>query len=80
MLALGLGWLADVVGSAVILGAFAAGLLVVGTPHSHEIEVGITRLGHFFVPLFFVLVRRLFNRGRKREAGPELTGHEVPAE
>ncbi|MFO0910473.1 MAG: cation:proton antiporter [Isosphaeraceae bacterium] len=56
MLAFGLGWLADSVGSAVIIGAFAAGLLIVGTPSDHDIEVGVTRLGHFFVPLFFVVV------------------------
>jgi Kef-type K+ transport system membrane component KefB len=56
VLAFGLGWLADRAGSAVILGAFAAGLLVVGTPPHHEVEVGVTRLGHFFVPLFFVTV------------------------
>lgn len=56
MLAFGLGWLADRVGSAVIVGAFAAGLLVVGSARFHDVEVGITRLGHFFVPLFFVSV------------------------
>ncbi len=56
MLAFGLGWLADRVGSAPILGAFAAGILIVGTPRFHDIEVGVTRLGHFFVPLFFVTV------------------------
>lgn len=54
MLAFGLAWLADKVGSAMILGAFAAGLLVASTPRAHEIERGITGLGHFFVPLFFV--------------------------
>lgn len=56
MLAFGLAWLADQAGSAVIIGAFAAGLLIVGTPHLDEIEMGVTRLGHFFVPLFFVTV------------------------
>jgi len=56
MLAFGLAWLADKAGSAVIIGAFAAGLLMVGTPSYHDIEVGVTRLGHFFVPLFFVTV------------------------
>jgi Kef-type K+ transport system membrane component KefB len=56
MLAFGLAWLADRSGSAVILGAFAAGVLVAGTPWSHDIEVGVTRIGHFFVPLFFVMV------------------------
>jgi Kef-type K+ transport system membrane component KefB len=56
MLAFGLGWLAHLAGSAEIIGAFAAGVLVVGTPRFHDIEVGVTRLGHFFVPLFFVVV------------------------
>ena len=39
-----------------IIGAFAAGLLVVSAPQAHEIERGITEIGHFFVPLFFVAV------------------------
>lgn len=56
LLAVGLAWLADRAGSAAILGAFAAGLLVVGTPQAHDIEIGITRLGHVFVPIFFVTV------------------------
>ena len=66
MLAFGLAWLADKAGSAMIIGAFAAGLLLARTPQRHEIEDGITKLGHFFVPLFFVTVGaavdvRLFN-------------------
>lgn len=56
MLAFGLAWLASVAGSAMIIGAFAAGLLLRGTPHAHEIEKGVAHLGHFFVPLFFVAV------------------------
>ena len=56
MTALGLAWLAERCGSQVILGAFAAGLLVVSAPQAHEIERGITEIGHFFVPLFFVAV------------------------
>lgn len=56
MLAFGLAWLASVAGSALIIGAFAAGLLLRGTPHAHEIEKGVAHLGHFFVPLFFVTV------------------------
>ena len=56
MLALGLAWLADQAGSALIIGAFAAGLLVRPSPHAHEIEQGVASLGHFFVPLFFVTV------------------------
>ncbi len=54
--AFGLAWLADRCGSAMIIGAFAAGLLVARAPQSREIEQGITSIGHFFVPLFFVSV------------------------
>jgi Kef-type K+ transport system membrane component KefB len=56
ILAFGLAWLADRSGSAVIIGAFAAGLLLARTPQAREIEHGVTRLGNFFVPLFFVSV------------------------
>jgi Kef-type K+ transport system membrane component KefB len=56
LLALGLAWLAWEVGSALIIGAFAAGLLLGRISHAHEIEQGVTHLGHFFVPLFFVTV------------------------
>ena len=56
MLAFGLGWLAHKAGLAPILGAFAAGVLLVGSNEKEEIERGVTRLGHFFVPLFFVVV------------------------
>jgi Kef-type K+ transport system membrane component KefB len=56
IVAFGLAWLAAMVGSAMIIGAFAAGLLIRGTPQSHQIERGVAHLGHFFVPLFFVVV------------------------
>ncbi len=56
IVAFGLAWLADRCGSAMIIGAFAAGLVVAAVPQSHEIERGITSIGHFFVPLFFVTV------------------------
>jgi Kef-type K+ transport system membrane component KefB len=55
-MAFGLAWLADRAGSAMIIGAFAAGLLLDGTPGRAEVERGITALGHFFVPLFFIAV------------------------
>lgn len=61
MLAFGLAWLASVAGSAMIIGAFAAGLLLRGTPDAHEIEKGVAHLGHFFVPLFFVSVGAAVN-------------------
>ncbi len=56
MLAFGFAWLATMVGSAMIIGAFAAGLLLRETPQAHEMERGVAHLGHFFVPIFFVSV------------------------
>lgn len=55
-LALGLAWLADRSGSALILGAFVAGLLLHGSSQVKSVEHGITELGHVFVPVFFVCV------------------------
>jgi Kef-type K+ transport system membrane component KefB len=54
ILAFGLAWLAEKAGSSMILGAFAAGLLLSSSRWSSSVEKGITALGHFFVPLFFV--------------------------
>ncbi len=56
MLALGLAWLADRAGSAVIIGAFVAGVLLAKTPRAREIEHGVTELGNLFVPIFFASV------------------------
>lgn len=56
ILAFSLAWLADRAGSAVIIGALAAGLLLARTPQVHAIERGVTELGHFFVPIFFISV------------------------
>jgi Kef-type K+ transport system membrane component KefB len=56
IIALGLAWLADAAGSAMIIGAFAAGVLLARTPQAKEIEHGVASIGHFFVPLFFVIV------------------------
>jgi Kef-type K+ transport system membrane component KefB len=47
---------ASEVGSAVIVGAFAAGLVLAPTEHAHAIERGIVRLSNIFVPIFFVAV------------------------
>jgi Kef-type K+ transport system membrane component KefB len=51
-----LAWLADVSGSAMIVGAFAAGLVLYRIPQRHDIEKATTTLGHFFVPVFFASV------------------------
>ena len=47
--ALILGLLAEKSGSAAIIGAFAAGLILHPTPQRTEIEKSATQLGHFFV-------------------------------
>ena len=48
--------LASQVGSALIVGAFAAGLVLAPTEHANAIERGIIRLANVFVPIFFVAV------------------------
>ncbi len=39
-----------------IIGAFAAGLILHGTKQREDIEGSITTLGHYVVPLFFAVV------------------------
>lgn len=56
MTAFALAILAQRAGSALIIGAFTAGLVFAPTPYAHRIEDGVTRLGTFFVPIFFVSV------------------------
>lgn len=51
-----LAWLASSAGSATIIGAFSAGLILHGTPQRSAIEKATTQLGHFFVPIFFASV------------------------
>ena len=54
--ALVLSALAATSGSAMILGAFAAGLILHTTAERAEIERATTTIGHFFVPIFFASV------------------------
>jgi Kef-type K+ transport system membrane component KefB len=55
--ALTMALVAEVAGSAPIIGAFAAGVLLhTCTGQKHEIEASATALGHFFVPVFFAAV------------------------
>ncbi len=54
--ALMLALLATQAGSAMIIGAFAAGLILHPTPQRHDIEESVTQLGFFFVPMFFATV------------------------
>lgn len=55
-LAFGLAWVAQSAGSAMIIGAFAAGLVLHETPQRHEIEEATTTVGHLVVPVFFAVV------------------------
>jgi Kef-type K+ transport system membrane component KefB len=48
--------LASSAGSATIIGAFSAGLILHNTPQRNAIEKSTTQLGHFFVPIFFAAV------------------------
>jgi Kef-type K+ transport system membrane component KefB len=54
--AFALAWLAEAVGSAMIIGAFAAGLVLHHTPQRSMVERATTEIGHFFVPFFFAFV------------------------
>jgi len=54
--ALALAALADAAGSAMIIGAFAAGLVLHNTPQRKPVEKATTALGYFFVPVFFAVV------------------------
>ncbi|HEX6064012.1 MAG TPA: cation:proton antiporter [Longimicrobiales bacterium] len=48
--------LADRFGSATIIGAFSAGLVLARTQQAHHIEHNVSRIALFFVPIFFVSV------------------------
>jgi Kef-type K+ transport system membrane component KefB len=70
--------LAAEVGSAMIVGAFAAGLVLAPTKHVHTVERGIVRLANVFVPVFFVAVGaavdvRAFTSGSVVSLGLALT-------
>jgi len=54
--ALALAAIAASVGSAMIIGAFAAGLVIHRTPEGKAVERATTTLGYFFVPIFFLTV------------------------
>jgi Kef-type K+ transport system membrane component KefB len=56
MFAFGLAWIASAVGSALIIGAFAAGLVLARTKKGREIEHEVFDVAQFFIPIFFVSV------------------------
>ncbi len=56
MFAFALAYLADLAGSAVIIGAFAAGLALARTDRARDIEREVYPIAQFFIPIFFVSV------------------------
>lgn len=54
--ALLLAYIAHQVGSAIIIGSFAAGLVLARTHHGKEIEREVHDVAQFFIPIFFVVV------------------------
>ncbi|HEV7765283.1 MAG TPA: cation:proton antiporter [Thermoanaerobaculia bacterium] len=51
-----LAYIADRVGSAIIIGSFAAGLVLARTGRGKEIEEEVHDVAQFFIPIFFVVV------------------------
>ena len=54
--ALTLAYVANLLGTAVIIGSFAAGLVLARTEKGDEIKHQVHDIAHFFVPIFFVAV------------------------
>lgn len=54
--ALSLAYLAQQTGSAIIIGSFAAGLVLARTEKGKEIQQEVHDVAHFFVPIFFIAV------------------------
>ncbi len=54
--ALLLAYIAQQVGSAIIIGSFAAGLVLARTQHGKRIEREVHDVAQFFIPIFFVVV------------------------
>lgn len=54
--AFGLAYAAERIGSAVIIGSFAAGLVLARTHKAKEIEKQVYDVAYFFIPIFFVVV------------------------
>ncbi len=54
--ALTFAWVAQASGTAMIIGSFAAGLVLARTERGHEIEQQVHDVAQFFVPIFFIAV------------------------
>ena len=72
--ALGLSAVAAMVGSALIIGAFAAGLILSGSNHFDTIEKEVRPVASIFAPIFFVSVGASVNLGLLSPARPGAAG------
>ena len=72
--AFALAWLAQSVGSALIIGAFTAGLILHPTSMRDEIEERVTTIGHFFVPIFFASIGAAVELGALADSRSLLIG------
>jgi len=71
MFAFALAYLAELVGSAVIVGSFAAGLVLAGTEKGPQIEHEVHDIAQFFIPIFFVSVGAAVDLGTVSPFNPE---------
>jgi len=61
--AFGLAYTAELLGSAAIIGAFAAGLVLAETDKRHDLEAQLRPVTDFFLPVFFITVGAGVNLG-----------------
>ncbi|HYI12447.1 MAG TPA: cation:proton antiporter [Thermoanaerobaculia bacterium] len=66
-----LAWLAQKAGSAIIIGSFAAGLVLARTHRGKEIEREMHDIAQFFIPIFFVVVGAAVDLTRLNPFNPE---------
>ena len=71
MFAFGLAYLAEELGSAMIVGAFAAGVVLARTERGHQIEREVRDVAQFFIPIFFVVVGAAIDLGQLNPADPQ---------
>jgi Kef-type K+ transport system membrane component KefB len=72
--ALGLASLADLAGSALIIGSFAAGIILSGTNQFDTIEHEVRPVAAIFTPIFFVSVGSSLNLALLNPGSPEARG------
>jgi CPA2 family monovalent cation:H+ antiporter-2 len=74
LLVLGVGWLTQLSGLSMALGAFLAGLLIAETEYRPQIEGDIQPFRGILLALFFMTVGMNFNLGLLAERAPSLAG------